>query len=147
VVPVRRYLVVANQTLGGEPLLATIRRLNRPGPSAFHLVAPITPPRDHVWTEGEARAVAAERLEAAVERLTALGIEADGEVGDESPMLAIEDAMRDDGPYDAIVVSTLPRGLSRWLRIDLPHRVESAFGLEVIHVVGERDSGRTRRAG
>jgi hypothetical protein len=146
VVPVRRYLVVANQTLASEPLLATIRRLHRSGPTAFHLVVPITPPRDHVWTEGEARAVAAERLDAALERLTELGIEADGEVGDVSPMLAIEDAMRDDGPYEAIVLSTLPPGLSRWLKLDLPHRVESAFGLEVFHVVGQREPAHMRRA-
>ena len=143
----RRYLVVANQTLGGEPLLATIRRLHRTGPSTFQLVVPITPPRDHVWTEGEERAVATERLEAALERLSALGIEADGEVGDESPMLAIEDAMRGGDPYDAIVLSTLPPKLSRWLKLDLPHRVESAFGLQVIHVVGESEPSAARRAG
>jgi hypothetical protein len=145
VVPVRRYLVVANQTLASEPLVAAIRELNRAGPCAFHLVVPITPPRDHVWTEGEARAVATERLEAAVERLSALGVEADGEVGDVSPMLAIEDAIREGGPFEAIVLSTLPPGMSRWLKLDLPHRVESAFGLRVTHVVGEADRGR--RAG
>ena len=141
----RRYLVVANQTLASEPLVAAIRELNRAGPCAFHLVVPITPPRDHVWTEGEARAVAAERLEAAVERLSALGVEADGEVGDVSPMLAIEDAIREGGPFEAIVLSTLPPGMSRWLKLDLPHRVESAFGLRVTHVVGE--SARARGAG
>lgn len=142
----RRYLVVANQTLGGEPLLATIRRIAQAGPSAFHLVVPMTPPRDHVWTEGEARAVATERLEAALERLSAFGIEADGEVGDERPMLAIEDAIRDGGPYEAIVLSTLPPRLSRWLKLDLPHRVESAFGADVIHVVATPESIGARRA-
>ena len=141
----RRYLVVANQTLASEPLVAAIRELNRAGPCAFHLVVPITPPRDHVWTEGEARAVATERLEAAVERLSALGVEADGEVGDVSPMLAIEDAIREGGPFEAIVLSTLPPGMSRWLKLDLPHRVESAFGLRVTHVVGE--AARARGAG
>lgn len=133
----RRYLVVANQTLGSDPLLATIQRLHRAEPSAFRIVVPVTPPRDHVWTEGEARAVATDRLEAALQRLRRVGIEADGNAGDESPMLAIEDTIRDYGPFDAIVLSTLPPRLSRWLKVDLPRRVESAFGLEVIHVVGE----------
>jgi hypothetical protein len=146
VVSVHRYLVVANQTLGGEPLLAMIRQLDRASPSAFHLVVPITAPRDHVWTEGEARAVATDRLETALQRLTSFGIEADGEVGDQSPMLAIEDAIRSGGPYEAIVLSTLPPKLSRWLKLDLPHRVESAFGLQVIHVVGSEPAS-TRRAG
>jgi hypothetical protein len=145
VVPVPRYMVVANQTLGGEPLVTAIRELARAGQCTFHLVVPISPPRDHVWTEGEARAEATERLDAALDRLRVLGVEADGNVGDESPMLAIEDAVREDGPFDAIVLSTLPPRLSRWLKLDLPHRVESAFGVRVIHVVGEPESTGTPR--
>lgn len=134
-----RYLVVANQTLGGEPLFSQIRELARAGPSAFHVVVPATAPRDHVWTEGEATVIASSRLESALQRLSALGLEADGEVGDASPMLAIEDAIREHGPFDAIVLSTLPPRISRWLKLDLPHRVEAAFGLRVLHVVGEPD--------
>ena len=136
---VHRYLVVANQTLGGELLLAKIRELARAGPSAFYVVVPATPPSDHVWTEEEAAKLATSRLESALERMARLGLEADGEVGDGSPVLAIEDAIRDRGPFEAIVLSTLPPGLSRWLRLDLPHRVESAFGLRVIHVIGDPD--------
>jgi hypothetical protein len=145
VVLVHRYLVVANQTLGGELLFAKIRELARAGPSAFHVVVPATPPSDHVWTEGEAAKIATSRLDSALARMAALGLEADGEVGDGSPMLAIEDAIRERGPFEAIVLSTLPPGLSRWLRLDLPHRIESAFDLRLIHVVGEPDGvGATR---
>lgn len=136
---VHRYLVVANQTLGGEPLFARIRELARAGPSAFYVVVPRTPPKDHVWTEDEAATIAASRLNSALERMAALGLEADGEVGDGSPILAIEDAIREQGPFDAIVLSTLPPRLSRWLKLDLPHRVESSFGLRVIHVIGDPD--------
>jgi hypothetical protein len=139
VVLVHRYLVVANQTLGGEPLFARIRELARAGPSAFHVVVPATPPTDHVWTEEEAATTATSRLDSALERMAGLGLDADGEVGDASPMLAIEDAIREQGPFEAIVLSTLPPRLSRWLRLDLPHRVESAFGLRLIHVIGEPD--------
>jgi hypothetical protein len=139
VVLVHRYLVVANQTLGGEPLFARIRELARAGPSAFYVVVPATPPKDHVWTEDEAATIAASRLNSALERMAALGLEADGVVGDGSPMLAIEDAIREQGPFEAIVLSTLPPRLSRWLKLDLPHRVESSFGLRVIHVIGDPD--------
>ena len=142
---VHRYLVVANQTLGGEPLFARIRELARAAPSAFHVVVPATPPRDHVWTEDEAVKTAASRLDSALARMAGLGLDADGEVGDGSPMLAVEDAIREQGPFEAIVLSTLPPGLSRWLRLDLPHRVESAFGLRVIHVIGEPDHVGARR--
>lgn len=141
-----RYLVVANQTLGGEPLVARIQELARSGPCSFHVVVPATPPNDHAWTEGEARAVAEERLNAALVRLAELGLEAAGEVGDGRPMLAIEDAIRERGPFETIVLSTLPPGASRWLKLDLPHRVESVFGLPVVHVMGTPDRVGSRRA-
>ena len=144
-VPLRRYLVVANQTLAGEPLVSRIRELARQGPCRFHLVVPATPPRDHVWTEGEARATAKARLDTALSRLADLDAEVDGEVGDGNPMLAIEDALRDRGPFDEILLSTLPPGLSKWLRVDLPHRVRSSFGLLVTHVVGEPEKAGTRK--
>ena len=36
--------------------------------------------------------------------------------------------------YDEIVVSTLPGSISKWLKLDLPHRVERSTGLPVTHV-------------
>lgn len=133
-----RYLIVANQTLGGEPLVARIRQLARDAPSSFHVVVPATAPTDHTWTEGETRALARTRLDDALRRFADFDIDAEGEVGDASPMLAIADAVRDHGPFEAIVLSTLPPGPSRWLKLDLPHRAES-FGVRVIHVVGARE--------
>jgi len=132
----RRYLVVANQTLADEPLVSRIRELARAAPSTFHVVVPATPPPDHVWTEGEARATARSRLDSALARFAGLGDDTQGEVGDANPMLAIEDALRERGPFDEIVISTLPKGLSKWLKIDLPHRAQAAFGIRVTHVIG-----------
>jgi hypothetical protein len=43
VVIVRRYLVVANQTLGGDELLARVQERMRAGPSRFHVLVPATP--------------------------------------------------------------------------------------------------------
>lgn len=132
----RRYLVVANQTLGGEHLLQEIRECLRRGPCRFHLVVPAVPPPEQLtWTEGEARAVAQDRLDRALDRIGKLGAEADGEVGDRNPMLAVEDVLRHQS-FDEIILSTLPPGASRWLKLDLPHRMESAFGLPVTHIVG-----------
>ena len=52
------YLVVANQTLGGEALAEKVRERIAAGSSAFHVVVPATPPREHAtWVEGEARSV------------------------------------------------------------------------------------------
>ena len=144
----RRYLVVANQTLAAEPLVSRVRQLARAAPSSFHVVVTATPPRDHLWTEGEARATARSRLDAAPARFAELGTEVEGEVGDANPMLAIGDALRDHGPFDEIVISTLPKGLSKWLKLDLPHRVEASFGLRVTRVVEEPAAGHApgRRA-
>jgi GABA permease len=134
---VRRYLVVANQTLGGDHLLSLLRELSRQ-PSSFHVLVPATPPRDHLWTEGEARKIARRRLDDALERFRSVGIEATGEVGDERPLQAIDDVLeRED--IDEIVVSTFPPGMSRWLRLDLPHRVTATYGLPVRHVIAPRE--------
>ena len=132
----RRYLVVANQTLGGSHLVAEVRARMESTPCSFHIVVPATPPKGHsTYTEGEAVVVARARLATAIERFGELGADADGEVGDPRPIDAIRDALR-AGHFDAIIVSTLPRGRSRWLRMDLPKRVEAEFGLPVIHLIG-----------
>jgi hypothetical protein len=134
---VRRYLVVANQTLGGAHLLSLLRELAAQ-PSSFHVLVPATPPKDHLWTEGEARATARRRLDAALERFRSVGIEATGEVGDGRPLEAIDDVLQREA-FDEIVLSTFPPGMSRWLRLDLPHRVGATYGLPVRHVISARE--------
>ena len=132
----RRYLVVANQTLGGEHLIERIRACMAEGPASFHLVVPASQSGDHaVWTEGEAGALAERRLQAALERFRELGADVIGGVGDTDPVQAIADVVRDQA-FDEIILSTLPPGVSRWLRQDLPHRVQRQFGIPVTHIVG-----------
>jgi hypothetical protein len=133
----RRYLVVANQTLGGEHLVQKVREALAAGQCRFHLVVPATPSSDHLtWTEGEAHAIAERRLDRALDRIRALGAVADGEVGDPNPLEAIGDVLRQED-FDEIILSTLPPGASRWLKLDLPHRAERSFNLPVTHIVAE----------
>jgi hypothetical protein len=134
----RRYLVVANQTLGGAHLLTLLRELGEK-PSTFHVLVPATPPVDHRWTEAEAAAIAHRRLDIALERFRKLGIEVTGEVGDGRPLQAIDDVLARE-PFDEIVLSTLPPRLSRWLKLDLVHRVQTTFGLPIRHVIGLRET-------
>jgi nucleotide-binding universal stress UspA family protein len=136
----RRYLVVANQTLGGEHLVEKVKELLSEGPSQFHVLVPATAPSDQaVFTEGQAEAIAQRRLDDALTRFRELGVEADGEVGDASPLEAITDALREE-QFDGIILSTLPPGISRWMKQDLPHRVERSFELPVTHIVGEPEA-------
>lgn len=135
----RRYLIVANQTLLGEALLARVRECLAAGPCEFHLVVPAThAPGRVMQTEGRDRAYAAQRLRDGLERFRVLGIEVGGEVGDGRPIDAIRDVMLHAGPFHEIIVSTLPPGLSRWLRQDLPHRIHRTFELPTSTVVARR---------
>jgi nucleotide-binding universal stress UspA family protein len=133
----RRFLVVANQTLGGEHLAAKVKELLSEGPCHFHVLVPATAPSDlAVFTEGQAEAVAQHRLDDALARFRDLGAEADGEIGDASPFEAIADVLREQ-EFDGIILSTLPPGMSRWLKQDLVHRVERSFTLPLTHIVGQ----------
>jgi hypothetical protein len=54
-------------------------------------------------------------------------------VGDPDALAAVQDACNFTS-YDEIIVSTLPLHVSKWLKLDLPHKVEHASGLPVTHV-------------
>lgn len=134
-----RYLVVANKTLGADALAEKVRECLAAGATTFHVVVPASHSRDTSWiTEGHDQAEAEKRLEVALTRFREMGAEADGEVGDGSPMLAISDALIASS-YDGVILSTLPVGVSRWLKQDLPHRIERKLGVKVIHVTGRDD--------
>jgi hypothetical protein len=136
---VHRYLVVAHRTLSGPHLVERLAQLAEHGPTAFHIVVPAEPPGSHAWTEAEARRTAQARLDHALTRFAAIDAAFTSEVGDPNPVLAVDDVLLRDSGFDAIVVSTLPSGPSRWLKRDLPHRLGERTGLRVIHVVGSAE--------
>jgi hypothetical protein len=121
-------LVVANQTADSDELLRTLGERSERGPTQFTLLLPALP--------GSTRDQSERRLAQALERLRAAGLEAEGEIGDSNPLTAVKEVW-DPGKYDEILVSTLPTGASKWLQIDLPHRVERITGLPVAHVVAK----------
>jgi len=134
----RRYLVISNQTLSSEALIETVRSCLATGPCHFHVVVPATHATDHMtWTEGHDRAVAQQRLDAALERFAELGADADGEVGDARPLDAIRDARLSHPDFDELILVTLPPGISRWLRQDLLHRVRRSVDLPLTHLIAE----------
>jgi hypothetical protein len=136
----RRYLVVAHQTLGSAQLLEAMRSRLAEGACRFHLLVPELHRGGGglTWTEGKVRAEAKRRLEEARLRFVAEGLAVTGEVGDANPVDAVGEVLRRDGKdaFDAVIVSTLPLGVSKWLKLDAPTRIQRATGLPVEHVIG-----------
>jgi hypothetical protein len=132
-------LVVADRTAASPALLDAIRERVARGAARFHLLVPN--PAEHAELTDAARrkdVSAGEQVLALALPLidAASGSRADGSVSlRHDPMDAIEDALRGD-EFDEIILSTLPHSVSRWLHIDLPHRV-THFGLPVTTVTAE----------
>lgn len=135
----RSCLIVANQTLASPSLTAAVDERIRSGAVTFHVVVPATPVAHGLtWDEGESFRAAHERLEAILARLRSLGVRATGEVGSPDPIDAVHDALR-DRTVDEVVLSTLPPGISRWLRQDVPSRLRDAIDVPLHVVVGDRE--------
>jgi hypothetical protein len=132
----RRVLVVANETVAGEELVSAISMLALTQTSSFLVVCPALNSRLRTWTSDEdpAREAAQGRLEATLERLSSVGIDARGEIGDSDPLIAVEDAVRTFRP-DEIVISTHPPGRSNWLERGVVDGVRVRFDVPVTHVV------------
>ncbi len=156
----RRYLVVANQTLHRPELRDELRKRIEGEPSSFYLLVPDTRAADYpdvqavaevlqpgiTWwatdyrgpaSNEEATAQARQRLDQMVADLSALGVPAEGDLGSSRPLEAMEQVLADH-EFDEIIVAALPRQLSRWLRADLPHRAERRFGLPVTTIITRR---------
>jgi hypothetical protein len=127
-------LVVANRTAGSDELLRALRERAEQGPASFHLVVPATA-RGVSWVaDMNAGTDAAEHdLDGALERLRGAGLDIDGEIGDPDPVAAVQDAANQHS-YDEVIVSTLHKHVSKWLKLDLPSKAAHATGLPVTHV-------------
>ena len=134
----RRYLVVAHQTLSSPELLEEMTSRAGTEETTFHLLVPVYHGEPGLtWTEGHDREVALRHLDAALSRMTANGLTATGEVGSDSPVESVVDVLLRDGEdFDEIIVSTLPRTVSKWLKIDAPSRIQRYTKLPVHHVIG-----------
>ncbi len=151
-------LLVANQTLaGGEVETFVNSRLNGEPPREFTLLVPATASAnlgdETARTLGSL--VAATRLESSrrretadssceqararldfgLDRLRRLGATVDGDVGVAHPFTAISDMLA-RRRFDEVVLFTLPKSVSRWLHLDIPHHVERKFLVPVTVITG-----------
>lgn len=143
-----RVLVVANETLSGRALRSEISGRSHGGRTDLRVVCPALNTKIRHWTneEDQARADAQQRLERLLQGLRGEGFEAEGDIGDDDPVQAMEDALR-RFPADEVIISTHPPGRSNWLEHDVVHRAQERFDLPVTHVVvdleRERESARS----
>ena len=130
-----QVLVVANRTAESDNLLAALRERAQQAPTSFTLLVPATPHGVAWAADMHSGSEEAEgHMAKALKRLADAGLEVNGVLGDSDPIAAVQDTINAGGKFDAVVVSTLPTHLSRWLKLDLPHRVERTTGLPVQHV-------------
>jgi hypothetical protein len=123
-------LVVANRTAGSDELLEAMRARAERDDVRFTLLVPA------LVVGPQGREAARETMKAAVERLREAGLEVEGVVGQADPMYAVADAW-DPKVFDEVIVSTLPGAASKWLQVDLPHRVAKMTGVQVTHVLSQ----------
>jgi hypothetical protein len=123
-------LVVANETVLGEPLLDRIRQRASEGPASFLLVCPQSDPARGEYPEAE------RRLRSALSILRSEGLDVHGQIAHPDPFVAAMEHVEDERT-DEIIVSTFPGERSGWLRRDLVGRLRAQTGLPVQHVVVE----------
>jgi len=123
-------LVLANETVLGEPLLDRIRSRAKESDASFLIVCPQSDPARGEHPEAE------QRLRFALSILRSEGLDVHGQIAQPDPFVAAMEAIEDERT-DEIIVSTFPGERSGWLRRDLVGRLRSASGLPVDHVMGE----------
>ena len=125
----KRILILANRTAVTPKVVEVVRQRAKAGDSSFALL---------ITAEDPTGEEAEEMLELSVPILE----EAAGEpiarlIGNPNPVLAVREALEREGGFDEVIIATLPERVSRWLRRDLPRRIEQ-LGVPVTVVVAKQ---------
>jgi hypothetical protein len=144
----KKVLVVANRTACGPGVIAAVRERAAQGDARFHLVVPAAAHGLHkvVDPEDSGKDESQHALDEALPLLSeAAGQPVEGSIGDAEPLAAIQDAVHLQG-FDEIIISTLPRKVSKWLKLDLVSKARG-LGLPVTHVEASEEPGAETSVG
>jgi hypothetical protein len=120
-------LVIANETVVGDPLLDRIRARSERSEASFLLICPQSDPTQGAHPDAE------RRLRRALALLRGTGIDAHGQISHPDPYTAAMHAIHDER-VDEIIISTFPGEKSGWLRRDIVERLRKDSGIPVEHV-------------
>jgi len=155
-IQVRRFLIVANQTLANAGLERLVHEKIGDSAAEFHVLVPHAIPSSNVDRSGlmypnmefniieshnQTAEDAAQRLESFKLSFANLGTDLTTEIAAGDPVAAIRRVM-ERSSFDEIILSTLPVGVSRWLKLDLPSRIERAFDLPLTTLVQHETGSR-----
>jgi hypothetical protein len=131
----RKILVVANRTADSPDLIEALRGRAAEDVTGFTLLVPAVP-HGLAWVADMKAgwAEAALRADRAVAQMRQAGLELDEVIiGDPDPFAAVGDVLH-ARQLDEVLVSTLPRMISRWLALGLPARLRRTIDLPVSEV-------------
>ena len=124
--PASRILVVANETVGGRTLLRDAQARGRPAPRGVRRLSGSEHRGQALDNDETGPSGRQERLDKSLTAIRGAGLDATGEIGDDDPLQAIEDALRTFAP-DEIIISTHPEGRSNWLERGIVENARERF--------------------
>ncbi|HEU0246842.1 MAG TPA: hypothetical protein VFR38_07110 [Gaiellaceae bacterium] len=132
----RQILLVVDGTAADEAVVGAIEQASTGYRKRVLVVCPVRVSQVDHWTSAVdgARAQARRYLDESLARLRDAGIDARGEIGDEDPLRAIEDALRTFGA-DTILVVTPPEEVEGAPGRDVVAGARARFALPIAHVL------------
>ena len=127
-----RYLVVARHDRDPWPLVGEAARILAGGPASFHVLVAADPGGDELAADPSWRSRAEDKLANLERAIGELGGEVSGAIGDERVGYAVENALRYDDSFDAVLAASPRSGARHGLDLDLAAHLHRTFDIPVI---------------